>query len=65
MNNLFAILTSPGFAREFDKADEGLPWLDETENVHPDDKPLPTEGGLFDEIQTPRDPLRQISDDEE
>lgn len=47
MNNLFAILTSPGFAREFDKADE---------NVHPDDKPLPTEGGLFDEILTPRDP---------
>lgn len=45
--------------------DDSLPWLDDDENVAPADRPLPTESGLFDEIPMPRDPLRELSPDEE
>lgn len=60
--NLFAILTSPGFAREFDKAD---PEGDAIEAefglfVSQEDRPIPTTWTLG----TP-DPLAQLGDDAE
>lgn len=34
-------------------------------DVNPDDVPPPVVVGMFDPIPIPRDPLRQLSDDEE
>lgn len=62
----FGMTFANGAARNWYVGADGVKrWADNDENVAAEDRPLPTSGPLFDAIPTPRDPLRELSEDAE